>query len=708
MKNLRNKYGLMLITAITMGIIFSLIYNTGILESIELKTLDFRFRQLDKPKRANKEVLLITIDDRSIEEFRKNRIFWQWPRSIYSVVTDYLKKSNAKIIIYDILFIDPDIDRLDSEGIIMDSLFAASIKNAGNVVLAAQLKEKNEKNKIDYESKNLLGWYPKALDKPIDILAENALTLGFSNIKGDIEDGICRRIPLIAEIDTNNIPQLGFAALFPQNELKYAENKNKKLQISEIDIPLDRNGNFFINWYGRGGISGCFKYYSFASVFKSALDEMNGITPELPSDVFRNKYIIIGANASGLFDYRETPFTLYEPYPGMEISATIISNILNKDYLIRINETVLILLIFMICILISLSFLFFDKTKYRVTSILSLIFLWTLISFIAFNYFDFWIDIVIPVFSALATFTVLAVISYNLEGKEKKHIKNAFSRYVTPAVIDELIKNRTPVELGGKEITGTVLFSDLKDFTAISEGLKPSVLVDMLNKYFSISVASVTQNNGMLDKFIGDSIMALFGAPIETGDHQYRACCAALEIQKNLREQWQHHSVFSPMTRIGINSGEMIVGNIGSKDRLDYTAIGDSVNIASRLESANKVYGTDIIIGEYTYEAVKNDFITRELDLLHVKGKIKAIRIYELICRKEDVEDDILSRNELFEKGLKLFRGKQLNDALIVFQDVYNKYNQDTVSNLYIERCREYLKISFPSDWDGVYDLKIK
>lgn len=717
MKNKRKKYYQIAAFFISLLLAYILI-NTSALEFLELKSLDFRFRMFDRSNQASKNVVLITIDEKSLVEFKKNKVYWQWPRNIYAILNDYLNDCGAKAIVYDMVMADPDIDRLDSEGYYNDSLFISSVQNFKNLIIAAQLTDDpgNSADIPDHLPGEILfddiSWisYTNAI-LPFNSLLRNSKNIAFANLIADKEDSVCRRLPLVAKVSKGNyLPQLAFSSYFnavAQDKSSISFDKDH-IKFDNKSIPLDGNGNYLINWYGKGGVDGVFKYYSFVSVFSSAVSKLRNEKPLINENEFKDKYIIIGSNATALFDFKETPFTYLAPYPGMEISATIISNLLQHFHLERNSKLMAFVLSASLSLLILLTYLFLKRYWKIIIVSVSIVTIYLIIVAAVFDKFRFWVDVLTPLTVTVFSVMSLAIISYIIIGKEKKYIQNAFSRYLSTDVIDEILSEGKQIELGGKEIVGSVLFSDLKDFTTLSETTKPDQLVDMLNKYFSISVQPVLQNRGLLDKFIGDSIMALFGAPFEHKEHAFDVCRAALNIQKKIDVEWNDNKYSTPRTRIGISTGKMIVGNIGTSDRVDYTAIGDTVNIASRLESLNKFYKTDIIISENTYMEIKDKFLCRKLDKIKIKGKNKILTIYELIEEKCYADQNIIRKVNDYNSALDSYYKSDFETALNKFKSLKSLYTDDKVIDIFINRSEFYISNPPNPNWDGIYEMEAK
>ena len=287
-----------------------------------------------------------------------------------------------------------------------------------------------------------------------------------------------------------------------------------------------------------------------------------------------------------------------------------------------------------------------------------------------------------------------------------------FQHYISATVVNELLKNPGMLKLGGERKVATAFFSDIKSFTSVSETLEPEKLVSVLNEYLSAMTDIILRYEGYLDKYEGDAIVSMFGIPVEQNDHAERACNAALDMRKELailRQMWKREGKPAFEARIGINSGPMIAGNIGGKDRFDYTAIGDSVNLASRLEGANKMYDTIIIISEDTFYHIHEKFWCRELDFIRVKGKNKPVRIYELIGRKTQEIDPIRSSSlEYFLKGLEIYRKRDWIHAYDFFQKALKLKPDDGPSLEFIRRCKKFIENPRPVDWDGVFEMRDK
>jgi adenylate cyclase len=304
----------------------------------------------------------------------------------------------------------------------------------------------------------------------------------------------------------------------------------------------------------------------------------------------------------------------------------------------------------------------------------------------------------------------ISVYRYITEEREKKKIRNAFQYYLTGSVINEMLKDPSKLKLGGDKKDLTVLFSDIRGFTTVSEKMSPEELVHLLNEYLTAMTNMVFKYDGLLDKYMGDAVMAVFGAPLDQPDHAFRACRTALgmmEELKKLQKKWAEEGKPVLDIGIGINSGDMVVGNMGSDMRFDYTVMGDMVNLGSRLEGVNKEYGTNVIISEYTYNDVKDELFCRELDSVIVKGKKLPVKIYELLGERKDAEKWEKSVG-LFKEGLLKYRQGLWDEAIVSFRKVLEVKPDDAPSSLYIKRCEELKKKPPEGLWDGVFTMTRK
>jgi adenylate cyclase len=380
-----------------------------------------------------------------------------------------------------------------------------------------------------------------------------------------------------------------------------------------------------INFYSepRG-----YNYYSFYDVYSNKYNASD----------FNGKIVLIGYTASGVDDTFLVPIS-NKAMPGVEIHANLVQSILLKDYISYQDDVSAILLIFLFALFTGLL-LFRFKIHIATILIIVIFVAYLLLSILViFDTYGIIMNILFPLFTIALVYIALVAIYYRTEEKSRRWITSVFGKYVSPVVRDTLIKNPEKLNLGGEKRDITIFFSDIRGFTPISEKLDPEELTHLLNEYLTEMSEIIIENEGLVDKYMGDAIMAFWGAPLDQPNHAELACKSGLEMMEKLKElqkKWKKEGIPTFDIGIGLNSGEAIVGNMGSSKRFDYTVMGDNVNIASRLEGLNKTYGTNIIISENTYKIVKDKFKTKKLGTVKVKGKEKSISIYELLSKKID------------------------------------------------------------------------
>lgn len=703
-------FSVTLVSALLVGILAVI----GMLHSLELKTLDVRQITAEKTSLPHNSIVLLAIDQNSLAFFEEQGVPWPWPREFYGILVNFLSEAGAKAIAYDLDFSSKGLDRIESSGFESDMQFAEAMKEAGNVILTAHLAIKDsgdhkgsrllkqhlfkQQNAYDYKQV-----YNRAT-APLRMFQKSASEIGVVNFEAD-EDGVARRVPLMYPFKKSALPQFAFSIYKKASDLD-----QKDIQKTLEQYPLSDQTEALIKWYGRSGNEGVFPYLTVSSVLVSAFKYIGGAEPDIDPSYFKDKIVIVGATAPGLWDYKPTPFSSLEPCPGMEIHATILSNLIKNDFIKP--YPVWLELILIVIMALAVAMLFFNMKKLTLSSvfIVGLFAGFIAIAYWVFIVFNFWMPVVAPISALGLSLLLSAIFSYATEGKQKRELRRVFSRYLSPQVIEEILDRADEIELGGKEVEATVFFSDIKGFTSISENLPPKELVSYLNEYLSLG-SDILQNQGaMIDKYIGDAIMALFGAPVTTADHAKRACFAALEMQAYLKKFYQVQSKDLPVfiTRIGLHTGTMVIGHIGSSSRSDYTAIGDTVNTASRLEGVNKQFGTNIIISQTTYEQAKSFVEVRELDAIRVKGRTKPISIYELMAKKGAISAQEEKKRASFAEGLKLYRKKAFKEAEEIFKSILIDNPDDGPSQTYVSRCQSLAGETLPEDWDGVFTLTTK
>jgi len=688
------------------------IFLPGLFYSFEARTYDSRVttRIADVPRQSIDDIVIVDIDGRSISELGK---FQQWPRSYYPRIIDFMNAGGAAAVGLDIIF---DKDTREPES---DKLFIESIRNAGNVF-----------NSIYFEREDSVSWrYRMALEPsgfewsrfsyvfPEEVssqfreedrignefieLLNAGHAVGHVNFQGDV-DGVVRKIHLFTNFNDHSYPSFAFKMyldLMGVDSIKIDLGNYVNLYSAGSfvkRIPVDDQGNMLITYFG--GFQ-TYRYISFYDVLQQ----------RLPKEYFQNKVTLVGTSLPGLYDLRNAPFN--PAFPGVEIHANILYTLMSGKFVTQLSTLESFILLAGIGILIGVITVFLSP----LWSIVIIILVGAIHTFVAYNFFIenlYWIPIVAPILTLLVTFSGVYLYRYVTEERGKKFIKETFSHFVTKSVVDELLANPEKIKLGGEKKECTVFFSDVVGFTTIAEQLTPEALVRLLNEYLTEMTNIVFKYDGMLDKYEGDAVMAVFGAPIAQGNHAYNACATALEMQEQLvklRELWGKQGRPQLHARCGLNTGPMVVGNMGSETRFDYTVMGDSVNLGARLEPANKQYGTRIMIGEQTYLLAKDQIVARELDLLRVKGKTEPVRVYELIgLTEKGVNEKTKQVLGLFKLGFENYLAQNWEMAIKYFREVQRLEPLDGPAKTYIRRCEAYAAESPGAEWDGVFTMMTK
>ncbi len=700
---------LMLMTLILSVLLFY-IGKMSFIREIESKTIDFRFRIAPKPERADSSIVMIALDDSSLKYANSFGQGWPWPRDYYAVVTDYLKQQGARAVLFDILFDEPDFDRADISSEESDGRFAEALSNPGIAVICQILSHDSTlvdstmlRHSLDLDgaaSPNVSKW--AGAQTPIPIFASTASGVGAVNLVDD-KDSVVRKIPLYYDLKGRIYPSLAVSA--------YLLTQDTSQQPPELlrSIPQIGKAELYLNWYGKGGSEGVFHYLPYSSVLQSAVATTYGNTPTLADGYFKDKYVIIGATAAGLMDLKSSPYSW--GIPGMEVWATMLSNLLNRDYVRFLPDgyNYLIMYLVILLVLVSVSRM---KSGYSILSVLVLLILLNALAFGLFSYTRTVMSLSSPVLALIVSWLFVLTLSYIMEGKHKRELRMVFNRYLHPDLVNRIVENPDLVHMGGEELDCSVMFSDIYNFTGFSENQSPQQLVSYLNEYFSTFTNSILDHNGLLDKYTGDGLMAVFGAPIARSDHARLACLAALAHRdyslafKDLPSLTPSQA-FHLNTRLGINSGMLVAGNIGSERRMEYTSIGDTVNLSARLEGVNKVFKTHIIISESTYLQVAEEMICRELDYLRVKGKKEPTRIYELLAEKSKAHSGEYDWIREYDTALQLYREGKWPEAGAIFEALYQSSQHDEASHTMAIRC-EYLLQNPPEMWDGIMSLAEK
>ncbi len=736
---------------ICIGIIFLGItaYLVGIpfMDLMELKTIDLRFISRGNLTPGD-EIVLAVIDDKSIEKEGK----WPWPRAKLANLIEKLSEDGARVIGLDIGFLEPDknntlrtIRRLqdhikalgienqelskhlrkseataDNDRLLADAIkrsharvvlgyfFHMSGENLEHIDQETVRQKLKNISKATYhiaryasqEAQNIPIYTALMPQSNIPKIASATPYAGYFNVFPD-RDGAIRWLPMVIQCEGRLFAPLSVQIVraylgSPPLSVKIAEYGIEHLKVGRLTVPTTEDGRLIINY--RGGTN------TFPHISVSDILQQN-----VPPETFRDKIVVIGATATGIYDQRVTPFS--SVYPGLEIHANVIDNILHQQFIHRPNWADLFDIAAIALLGLSVGIVL---TRLKpVPEVLATVALFLAYLWLCRYLFIHWgtlLNITYPLAVLIAIYANITMFKYATEERQKRWIRNAFSYYLTPSVVNEIVKQPDKLKLGGEKKELSVLFSDIRGFTVISEGLTPDQLVFFMNIYLTAMTDVIFKYNALLDKYIGDGIMAVFGAPVDQPDHAERACRTALgmlEALKGLRARWDSQKVPHIDIRVGINTGSMVVGNMGSDLRFDYTVMGDSVNLGSRLEAASKIYGTNIIISEFTYARVSSLFTCRGLGLVRVKGKSKSVKIYELIG-EGDVPQNMVDLIGQFTRGLEEYKKQEWDKAIRFFSNALKIMPKDAPSLFYSKRCKT-LKANPPGDdWDGVYNMTSK
>jgi adenylate cyclase len=677
------------------------------------------------PKQFATSIAIVDINDFSLEKEGR----WPWPRSKLAALVEHIQAQGAVVIVFDIIFPQQEANVTDlvSQGLAQQNLMLpellpllkkiapyfdndaklATIFSHGDVVvgisflLASEvvgvipkplwmLTTPEEKDLGFFVMDGVLGVNP--------ILEAAAKNVGFINIFPD-SDGIIRRVPLLVSYKNGLYPSLALEAvriyLLSQVKLVTAPYANsirlEGVQLGQMIIPTDDKGQVIIPFRGRG--------YTFP--YFSATDVLHNKTP---AGAFTGKIVFVGATAVGLGDLKAT--AIQTAFPGIEINATVADGILKNSFPYKPAWS-LGAEVFLTCLLGGILLFLFPYLGPRILTLLIILMPATLV------FFNNWLSdktgLVISIFIPLALAVLLALLNivygYLFETRRREQLKAMFGQYVPEGHIDEMLKSTSNYALHGEDRNMTVLFADIRNFATISEGMPAAQLKEILNEFFTPMTEIIFKHRGTIDKYVGDLIMAFWGAPLQDKKHVEHGISAALEMQRklvSLREVFKEKNSPEITIGIGLNSGMMSVGDMGSTFRRNYTVLGDTVNLASRVESLTKYYGVGIIATENTRKN-QDKFVFRLLDRVRVKGKKEGVALYQVIGRQAELTDAIRQEMKLSHAALDAYFKQQWDKAHKIFTELNQIYPHIKLYSLYLERLELFAHNPPASDWDGVY-----
>lgn len=679
---------------------------SGLFADFEAATFDMRYRDaLSAPRGTIEEIVIVDIDSRSLYKLGR---FQDWPRAYHTAVLDTLTSQGALAVFLDLLLVerarDPEQDRRLVE----------AVRRAGNVYAALLFSHADTLNFIYPQTKDpVAASRPRAglavrggaalpladlVETPFPELLVACAGVGAVNW-GIAGDNVVRRFPLLYRLLDRVYPTVALrmaADLLGASPDGLAFDPEDGITIYGSErrtVPADARG---LLWLDYPGPWKTFRYVSYYDV----------LAGRIAPGFFAGKIAMIGSSAPGLSDLATTPFQ--HAYPRVELHATLLYNLLAGRFLQRASDGILLASV-LVFALIAGALAILLRPIYALACLATLVIAYWLVAGAYFEQQRLWLGVVKPVSSGLMAFGLVLFYRYWTEEREKHRIRAAFQHYVPLEVVEEIVNDPSYLGLGGQRQNLTVLFSDIKGFTTIAERLDSEELARLMNEYLGSMTHLVFARRGTLDKYVGDMIMAIYGAPVAFPEHPAAACETALDMLAGLDEFNRRHSPGSRLDiGIGINSGSMWVGNMGSEIRFAYTVTGDVVNLASRLEGLTRHYDNRVIVGEETYRAAGDAFVMRRLDRVHVKGKTQPETVYELVGRGAEL--DALSAERLagFEVAQEAYFAGEWGRALELLEQLHLQWADDGPTRVFLERCRHFSQRPPEVGWDGTWTMQEK
>jgi len=679
------------------GLAALLAWQLGWLESWEAPTWTWRARFFASREVPSPKVKLILLDQASLDwAQRENGWGWPWPREVYGAIAAFCQRGQAHALSLDLLFTEPSLYTVADDEALGQALQAGPpavlpvMPGGSHTTWPAYMPRPSMA--IDMpnmaESTHLLF--------PVAEIAAGAAAAG--HVKGVPDaDGMFRRLAPFCRFDGIEIPALGLAAWLTTPSESEPVAAPGQLRLGGKVVPLDRDSNAILRFRGRDGLP---EAVSAASVVQSELRLREGESPSLSPETFKDCYVFMGCSAPSLLDLRPVPVN--PKCPGVVLHTTFVDNLLTDAFIAQANPTMVILGVLATAFAAALSLTY--AGRWWQAGPLSAMWLGIpiLVGFTAYAKGWWWPVAGHETAVGLSLVGALAM-NYWAEGRQKAFIKQAFRHYLSGEVIEKILRDPKHLQLGGEKRELTIMFTDLAGFSTFSERLGPVELTALLNDYLSEMTDIILDEGGTLDKYEGDAIMAFWNAPLEQSDHAIRACRAALRCQQRLaelRKGYEQCTGAALHMRVGVNTGAVVVGNMGSRKRFNYTTLGDAANLASRLEGANKAFGTETMVSASTWALASTAFCGRKLADLRVVGRKTAVTVYELTGFAGDAES---ADWEAFAAGLTHFREGDFTGAAEKFAQL----TDDPAARHYAQRCAQ-LEAEPPAAWDGVWELTQK
>ncbi|MCE9613073.1 MAG: adenylate/guanylate cyclase domain-containing protein [Lentisphaerae bacterium] len=686
-------------------------WYAGALRGLEALCWGLRVDVFAARSASTDKIKVILLDQASLDWGASEQGWsWPWPRQVYAPIIDFCRRGGAKAIAFDVLFTESSAYGVEDDQMLGQAF--TGLTSVAAVFLGRQAEQQRSWPAFAARPTWLAGLPPAeaaALSEPgaafpVPEIATNASVL--ANVK-DIPDpdSIFRRAGLFRVFDGVALPSLGLAALLAA-EPAPCSLRDGWFSVGTRRVPVDGQGRLILRFRGPSGThgvrdaSGQSASLRAAAVIQSELRLQEGGTPVVDPAVVRDCYVFVGFSAPGLKDLRPTPIS--GDYPGVEIHATLLDNLLAADPLRDVPPAVNVLGTLLMALLAAMAVMLSRNARQNVVAFAGFVLVVTGLGLGTYAA-GWWWPVAPPALGGALALVGGVVWNYATEGRQKRFIKSAFNQYVGPAVLDELVAHPEKLSLGGEKRELTMFFSDLEKFSSFSEKLEPPRLIELLNVYLTEMGAILKEEGAYLDKFVGDAIVAFWNAPVRQADHAARAVRAAVRCQRRcaeMRPAWERQFGAVVRTRIGLNTGDVVVGNMGSLDKFNYTMLGDAANTASRLEGANKAFGTFTMVAEATWLQVNGLAQGRELGAITVVGRKQPIRVFEpLVLAGEALPAWVAE----FTAGLEACRARQWTAALACFM----RLPDDPAARAYAARCRDLVEGRL-AHWDGIWNLTEK
>jgi adenylate cyclase len=668
---------------------------------------DFEVSWFSHPEPTTDQIRLIFLDQNSLDWGKNQGWEWPWPREVYAPVLDFCRRAGVKAIAFDVIFSEPsersDQDAALGEAIRLTPSFVGTLFVGNETGSATNWPTSTPRPGIRFKDRYPPENNPFQMSRamfPIPEVATNAAILG-SVFGNPDEDGIYRRLRPFSLFDGQVVPSLGLGAfLVPStNRSLFLREAWFGVNHRHIRMHLDQDGMAILRYRGN---SQTHKTVNISGVIESELLMREGKPPLIDPALFKDTYVFLGFTAPGLKDLRPSP--LDSTYPGVEIHATFLDNLLAGDFMRDAAGWVSLLLAFALACGGAVAVRLGRHAWQNILTFGCLLPLPILLGSFAYTQ-GFWLPVAFLLTSTFPALIGALALNYATEGKQKRFIKGAFKQYLSPLVIEELVQHPERLKLGGELRELSIFFSDIRGFTSISEHLNPQELTALLNNYLTAMTDIIYSHGGTVDKYEGDAIIAFWNAPLTQKDHAQLAVHTALECQAKLTELnpgYKEQIGAELYQRIGLNSGPVVVGNMGSRQRFNYTFLGDAGNLAARLEGINKQFGTSLLISSHTRDQLDDRIAVREIARVQVVGRKEPVRVFEPLLPAFAAEYQQML--DTFARGLAKYYEGALAEALDAFASIES---QDAPAAAYVRRCKTLLAAP-PAEWSGVWVMTEK